>query len=475
MPEHSIIKLKARRGTDEQRKKVILDQGELGYTTDTARLFVGTGALSGGKVVGAKIHPPILSEANLVNVNAQVGDQIVANNLTFQLTAVDYTSLVSWRDVSSVVDDTTIEYSGSNSIQVKDSGITAVKLDASTVTGGLSAGSVLQIAYDTSQFQILSGYLNLISGSISETELASTSFGNGLEGGSGTVVSVKAGSGFGFDGTGTLQLTAYPSQSVSISSIDPAMIGAGLAIDDQQLIANLTDVDAISIQRDPTNGEISLTTNGTLSGFSVELPYVNYNEFGIPVNIETSIYETLTGVGATGFSDTPIGAILPHAAAFGNIPSGYLLCDGTNYLKSDYPDLENIIGVTYGGSNGLNFNVPDLTEQTILHGMPTTPDDSVSVDVAGVAHGAHSATTLHSVETNYVIKATSIVNNIFNGFPGQVSLSSNGASVVEYETLDASGATVMLSSAGFITFEGDVQARNTGAQVDRFAIPVFTY
>jgi len=68
------------------------------------------------------------------------------------------------------------------------------------------------------------------------------------------------------------------------------MIGAGLAIDDQQLIANLTDVDAISIQRDPTNGEISLTTNGTLSGFSVELPYVNYNEFGIPVNIETSIY-----------------------------------------------------------------------------------------------------------------------------------------------------------------------------------------
>jgi len=44
----SVIKLKVRRGTDNQRKLITLDEGELGYTTDTGRVFIGDSITPGG-------------------------------------------------------------------------------------------------------------------------------------------------------------------------------------------------------------------------------------------------------------------------------------------------------------------------------------------------------------------------------------------------------------------------------------------
>jgi hypothetical protein len=41
------------------------------------------------------------------------------------------------------------------------------------------------------------------------------------------------------------------------------------------------------------------------------------------------------------------------------IQPNFLLCDGSSYLVSDYQDLFNLIGYTYGGS-GLYFNVPNF-------------------------------------------------------------------------------------------------------------------
>jgi microcystin-dependent protein len=41
------------------------------------------------------------------------------------------------------------------------------------------------------------------------------------------------------------------------------------------------------------------------------------------------------------------------------IPNNYLLCDGSSISTTDYPDLFNLIGYTYGGS-GNNFNLPNF-------------------------------------------------------------------------------------------------------------------
>ncbi|CAB5226341.1 Intramolecular chaperone auto-processing domain containing protein [uncultured Caudovirales phage] len=50
----TVVKLLIRRGTDFDRKNVILSQGELGFTTDTERVFVGNGVTLGGIIVGNK-------------------------------------------------------------------------------------------------------------------------------------------------------------------------------------------------------------------------------------------------------------------------------------------------------------------------------------------------------------------------------------------------------------------------------------
>ena len=54
--ENTLLKLLVRRGSDVDRKCVVLSQGELGYTADTERLFVGDGITYGGNVVGNLVY-----------------------------------------------------------------------------------------------------------------------------------------------------------------------------------------------------------------------------------------------------------------------------------------------------------------------------------------------------------------------------------------------------------------------------------
>ena len=52
--ENTLLKLLVRRGTNYDRQQITLDSGELGYTTDTKRLFIGDGTTAGGTLVGNK-------------------------------------------------------------------------------------------------------------------------------------------------------------------------------------------------------------------------------------------------------------------------------------------------------------------------------------------------------------------------------------------------------------------------------------
>ena len=49
-----ITKILIRKGSNEQKATVVLDQAELGYTTDFDRVFVGNGVTMGGNAVGQK-------------------------------------------------------------------------------------------------------------------------------------------------------------------------------------------------------------------------------------------------------------------------------------------------------------------------------------------------------------------------------------------------------------------------------------
>ena len=55
----------------------------------------------------------------------------------------------------------------------------------------------------------------------------------------------------------------------------------------------------------------------------------------------------------------PVGAILPYAGS--TPPEGWLVCDGAEVVRADYPGLFAVLGETYGAGDGQDtFNLPDL-------------------------------------------------------------------------------------------------------------------
>lgn len=58
----------------------------------------------------------------------------------------------------------------------------------------------------------------------------------------------------------------------------------------------------------------------------------------------------------------PLGTIMPYAGRFA--PAGYLFCDGSEIERVRYPDLYDVVGITYNGDQplaGINtFRLPDL-------------------------------------------------------------------------------------------------------------------
>jgi hypothetical protein len=71
-----------------------------------------------------------------------------------------------------------------------------------------------------------------------------------------------------------------------------------------------------------------------------------------------------------GSGGVPTGTILPFAGTSA-LPSGYLLCDGTQYQTNIYPDLFTQIGYSYGGTIPL-FAVPDMTNKFIMGATTST-------------------------------------------------------------------------------------------------------
>jgi hypothetical protein len=138
--QNSILKLIVRQGTDLERKSVVLTSGELGYTTDTNRLYIGNSVLSGGKVVGNISHTTNTTiQGNYPT--AVVGDYAYSSDeskLYRCKSSSNVTDLSSWEVVGGVYT------SNDNHIVIStDNKITLAKLSANAVDNDLVKGPII--------------------------------------------------------------------------------------------------------------------------------------------------------------------------------------------------------------------------------------------------------------------------------------------------------------------------------------------
>ena len=73
--ENTLLKLLVRRGSNLDRQQIVLSEGELGYTTDDKRLFVGDASTAGGILAGNKYKGAAADHTTITNV--EPGDYVV--------------------------------------------------------------------------------------------------------------------------------------------------------------------------------------------------------------------------------------------------------------------------------------------------------------------------------------------------------------------------------------------------------------
>jgi len=90
-----------------------------------------------------------------------------------------------------------------------------------------------------------------------------------------------------------------------------------------------------------------------------------------------------TGSNMTWTYPVPSGGIVIWSGAANNIPSGWILCDGSAVSRSTYADLFAIVGTIHGSGNGsTTFNLPDLRGKFVV-GYSNTDNDYDVGDTGG--------------------------------------------------------------------------------------------
>ncbi len=301
MPDIEIVKLKLRRGTDAQRESVVLEQGELGYTTDSKRVFVGDGFLSGGNVLGAKNHPPMYVGTRTDLAEAVTGDMVYEDNLLYQLSGTDATMLSAWTFVGTRADGTSLDYDA-GILELKDGGITIDKISSDFVVpnGGIElTASGLSAAIDNATITING------SGQLESTNIAISAgdVGLGLSGGAGDPIGVDVTEAFTFTG-GKLDFAAAGTDTVDGDAIQAAALGDGL---------------------EKSGSTIRLETigGGTVSPFNTS----EYDSKGRVTSTNSTIEQNLSGTdSASGFFGS-MNAEAPGSETVVNVLSGNI--DGT--------------------------------------------------------------------------------------------------------------------------------------------------
>jgi len=107
-----------------------------------------------------------------------------------------------------------------------------------------------------------------------------------------------------------------------------------------------------------------------------------------------------------------IGEIITYAGI--TAPTANVLaCDGTSYLRDDYPDLYDVIGVAFGADDADHFNVPNLIGRV---GVGNGSTDGLTPHAVGDFFGEET----HVLEEGELAAHNHSDNGHQHGFQGMV-------------------------------------------------------
>jgi len=153
--ENTLLKLLTRRGDDLDRQNIILSEGELGYTTDGKRLFVGDGQTLGGSVVG-NIYKG--SVADHTTVSDAIEGDIVFNNTS---NIIYFKTDTSWLSASQILE------AGDDTI--------SINAGAGTITVGTLSASNFSADIVGNSIELVSGRISLSSTQIKTDQINTSS------------------------------------------------------------------------------------------------------------------------------------------------------------------------------------------------------------------------------------------------------------------------------------------------------------
>lgn len=177
----------------------------------------------------------------------------------------------------------------------------------------------------------------------------------------------------------------------------------------------------------------------------------NYTRVGVGANDTALVADSTQTSGFKWFMLLPAGTVFPSAAAA--VPTGFLDCDGSSKLRTDYPTLFTALGGAaspWGLPDGTHFNVPDFRGRTLIGaGLGAGLTNRVLAATVGVethplslgelaAHnhggGATPTSSLNNVGHTHAISITSGAPNVghTHDMPTTADGGGQGGSVAPY-------------------------------------------
>lgn len=144
-------------------------------------------------------------------------------------------------------------------------------------------------------------------------------------------------------------------------------------------------IDHTKIQNVGTNAHSAIDTHIASSAIHFTAASIDHTAIQ---NIGTNAHSAIDTHIASGAIHTimPAGVITCYGGAAA--PTGWLLCDGTSYLRADYGALYTAIGVAFGSADGTHFNVPNFAIRSPM-GLGGAPRDVLGYTGGNINH-AHT-------------------------------------------------------------------------------------